>query len=49
MNLHQLFPEDELLRLRKPGRPDELQRSIYSLLGIDLKKLPVRNTIFKKI
>jgi len=46
-----IIPADDgkIRHLRKPGRPDELQRSIYSLLGIDLKKLPVRNTIFKKM
>lgn len=32
---------------RKPGRPNEVQRLIYSLLGIDWKDLPVTRRTYK--
>jgi len=33
---------------RKPGRPNQTQRLIYSLFGIDYKALPVHKRTFKK-
>jgi transposase len=46
-----IIPADDgkIRHMRKPGRPDEQQRSIYSLLEIDLKTLPVKIAIFKKM
>lgn len=35
-------------RIRKPGRPDERQRLIYEVLGIELTNLPVRANVFRK-
>jgi hypothetical protein len=32
---------------RKPGRPNEVQRLVYSLLGIDWKALPVARRTYK--
>ncbi len=32
---------------RKPGRPNETQRLVYSLLGIDCKALPVRKRTYR--
>jgi len=34
---------------RKPGRPDERQRLIYDLLGVDCSKLPIKKNIFKDV
>jgi hypothetical protein len=35
--------------LRKPGKPDEQQRAIYEIMGVDLTKLPTHTAIFKKM
>ncbi len=35
-------------RIRKPGRPDEKQRLIYDIMGIDVKTLPVRSNVFRR-
>ena len=32
---------------RKPGRPDQIQKLVYTLLGIDWKALPVRRRTYK--
>ena len=37
-----------IYRIRKPGRPEECQRSIYNLLGIKLEKLPKTKIVIKK-
>jgi len=44
-----IVPTEEGLEhhTRKPGRPDETQRLIYSLFGIDWKDLPVRKRTFE--
>ncbi len=44
-----IVPTEEGLEhhTRKPGRPSETQRLIYSLFGIDWKDLPVRKRTFK--
>jgi hypothetical protein len=40
-------PDGLIRRIRKPGRPDERQRLIYDLLGIDWKSLPVHKKVFR--
>ncbi|MFA6659043.1 MAG: hypothetical protein WCS25_05035, partial [Victivallaceae bacterium] len=40
-------PDGFIRRIRKPGRPDERQRLIYDLLGIDWKSLPVHKKVFR--
>ena len=34
--------------VRKPGRPDHVQRLVYSLFGIDWKNLPVRKRTYRR-
>jgi len=34
--------------IRKPGRPNPVQKLIYALLGIDWTVLPVRRRTYKK-
>ncbi len=35
--------------IRKPGRPDERQRLVYELLGVDTSGLPVRKTMHRDV
>jgi hypothetical protein len=41
--------DGKVRHLRKPGKPDEQQRAIYEIMGIDLTKLPTHTAIFKKM
>jgi hypothetical protein len=34
---------------RKPGRPDERQKLIYDILGVDLSNLPVKRNLYKDV
>jgi hypothetical protein len=44
-----IVPTEEGLvhHTRKPGRPDDIQKLIYSLFGIDCKDLPVRKRTYR--
>ena len=41
--------DGKVRHLRKPGNPDEQQRAIYEIMGIDLTKFPKHTAIFKKM
>jgi len=44
-----LQTDGQVRHLRKPGKPDEQQQAIYTIMGIDLTKLPTHTAIFKKM
>ncbi len=35
--------------IRKPGRPDERQRLVYDVIGVDTSGLPVRKTLYRDV